>query len=100
MAVVVIYLIASAVRVLACSFSESDSHGAGTQYPGGCPAFSSGMDVQTGVFVGGGLGILLVLQLGFVLLRTGGTFRPLILLLYALLLLVGPLFLLVPCPKV
>lgn len=72
---------------------------ADAQYPGGCPAFTSGMDLLTTAFVGGGLVLLMVMQLGFILLRPGKTFRLLIFLLYAALLFVGPLFLLIPPPK-
>lgn len=94
-----IYMIASAFRLLVWVFSTGDCHGAGAQYPGGCPAFTSGMDLQTAAFVGGGLVLLPVIQLCFMLLRPRKSFRLLILLLYAALLFAGPLLLLIPPPK-
>jgi len=96
---IVAWLVASAIRLLVWTFTASDCGGPGAPYPGGCPAFSQGQDLQTLVFVAGGFVLLVLIQLMFMLLRPRSLYRWLTLLLYAVLLIVGPFFLLVPPPK-
>lgn len=96
----VVWLVASGIRLFVWTFTASDCGGPGAPYPGGCPAFSKGQDFQTLVFIAGGFVLLVLIQLAFMLLRPRSCYRWSTLALYAALLLVGPFFLLVPPPKV
>lgn len=88
------------MRLVLWSSAASDCGGPGAPYSGGCPAFSAGQDLQTLVFVIGGFVLLVLIQLAFVLLRLRSLYRWLTLSLHAVLLILGPCFLLVPPPKV